>query len=84
MKEMKEISKTIFFRSGNEEIFKEEEEDKHYFGDILDDHLLATKDTYEEAYENFSGGEYGTGLSDSYMEVGPNGGLYLSDSGKIH
>jgi hypothetical protein len=72
------------FESGNDEIFKEEKTTQRGFGEVLDDHLLATEDTYEEAYENFSGGEYGTGLTRGYLEVGPNGGLFLSDSGQMH
>lgn len=81
---MKEVSKTVFFRSGNDEIFKDEPQVKEQdFDKVMDNHLLQTQDTYEEAYENMSGGEYGTGIVKTYFEVGPNGGLYLSDSQAI-
>jgi len=52
-----------------------EDEGEKDFGDILDDQLLATEDTYV----NFSGGEYGVGLTNGYNEIGPNGGLYVAD-----
>jgi len=66
-KEIKEISKTVEVRSGDEEIEKifkepEEGEGEKDFEAILDDQLLATEDTYV----NFSGGEYGVGLTNGY------------------